>query len=170
MKITHRRSNVFSNSYSRKHFVVTANSHTIYCDADDSYEEYQGEHDQYEDVWDSIKDIDQEFTSENTSINSTKVPAVFHMVSFEPDTVNVDYGGGRYDSAADYLTQYDVINMVLDPFNRSKAHNREVINLIREHGGESLRFVKVDGLILRGSIHDRNIGENLSPQILGVIR
>lgn len=135
MKIIRKRSNVFSNTHNRKHFIVTANQHIIYCDTDDSYEEYQGEHDQYEDVWDSIKEIDQEFTSENTSINSTKLPAIFNMISFEPGTVNVDYGGGKFDNVADYLTQYDVINMVLDPFNRSKAHNREVINLIREHGG-----------------------------------
>lgn len=135
MKIIRKRSNVFSNKNNKKHFVVTANQHIIYCDTDDSYEEYQGEHDQYEDVWDSIKGIDQEFTSENTSINSTKLPAIFNMVSFEPETINIDYGGGKFDNVADYLTQYDVINMVLDPFNRSKAHNREVINLIREHGG-----------------------------------
>ena len=102
---------------------------------EEPYEEYTGEHDQYEDVWDSIKDIDQEFTSANTSINATKLPAIFKMVSFEPGTVNCDYGGGRFNNVADYLTQYDVINMVLDPFNRSKAHNREVINLLREHGG-----------------------------------
>lgn len=91
--------------------------------------------DQFDDVWDSIKDIDQEFTSENTSINSTKVPALFKLVNFEPGTVNVDYGGGRFNTAADYLTQYDVINMVLDPFNRSKEHNQEVISLLRDHGG-----------------------------------
>ena len=102
---------------------------------EEPYEEYTGEHDEYEDVWDSIKEIDQEFTSENTSINAKNLPAIFHLVSFEPGTVNVDYGGGRFDNVAEYLTQYDVINMVLDPFNRSKKHNREVINLIRDHGG-----------------------------------
>lgn len=102
---------------------------------EEPYEEYTGEHDQYEDVWDSIKEIDQEFTSENTSINAKNLPAVFNMVSFEPGTVNVDYGGGRFDNVATYLTNYDVINMVLDPFNRSKKHNRDVINLVRDHGG-----------------------------------
>lgn len=102
---------------------------------EEPYEEYTGEHDQYEDVWDEIKDIDQEFTSENTSINAKNLPAIFNMVSFEPGTVNVDYGGGRYNNVAEYLTKYDVVNMVLDPFNRSKAHNREVINLVRDHGG-----------------------------------
>ena len=102
---------------------------------EEPYDEYTGEHDQYEDVWDSIKDIDQEFTSENTSMNKTHIPAVFSKAKFEPGTLNVDYGGGRYDNAADYLSGMDVINIVLDPFNRNKKHNREGINLIREHGG-----------------------------------
>lgn len=110
-------------------------SDDIYGAEEEPYKEYTGEHDQYEDVWDSIKDIDQEFSSENTSINKTRLPKVFSIVNFEPGTVNVDYGGGRFDNAADYLSDKDVVNIVLDPFNRSKGHNREGINLIREHGG-----------------------------------
>lgn len=86
-------------------------------------------------VYDDIQEIGQEFTSENTSINSTKLPAVFNMVNFEPGTVNLDYGGGRFDNVADYLTRFDVINLVYDPFNRSAEHNNEVKRLIREHGG-----------------------------------
>lgn len=102
---------------------------------DDEYEPYTGEHDEYEDVWDSIADIDQEFTSANTSINSSKLPALFSLVEFDPETVNVDYGGGRFDNVADYLTDFDVVNLVIDPFNRNKKHNRDAINLIRDHGG-----------------------------------
>lgn len=88
-----------------------------------------------EDVFDDIKEIGQEFTSENTSINSKKLPAIFNMVTFNPGTVNLDYGGGRFDNVYEYLKQYDVINLVYDPFNRSSEHNQEVIRLIREHGG-----------------------------------
>lgn len=57
------------------------------------------------------------------------------MVNFEPGTVNLDYGGGKFDNVAEYLTQYDVINLVYDPYNRTAEHNKEVIGLIREHGG-----------------------------------
>ena len=112
------------------------NRHNVYSAVEEEpYDEYTGEYDQYEEVWDSIKDIDQEFTSENTSINKTRLPHVFKIVNFEPGTLNVDYGGGRFDNAADYLSDMDVVNIVLDPFNRNKKHNREGINLIREHGG-----------------------------------
>lgn len=99
----------------------------IYCDVNNPKD------DEY---WDEIlQDIDQEFTSENTSINATKLPAVFNKVSFQPGTVNIDYGGGRFDNVADYLVKYDVVNLVYDPFNRSPEHNREVVNTIRKIGG-----------------------------------
>ena len=104
---------------------------------DDIYssEEITSEDSVEDDVYEDIKEIGQEFTSENTSINSKKLPAVFNMVSFNPGTVNLDYGGGKADTAVEYLKQYDVINLVYDPFNRSAEHNQEVIRIIREHGG-----------------------------------
>lgn len=78
----------------------------------------------------------QEYTSERTSVNVNKVPAVFRLVSnWHPNTINIDYGGGRADTAADYLSQYDATNLVYDPYNRTAEHNKEVIKLVREHGG-----------------------------------
>lgn len=83
-----------------------------------------------------LDQLPQEFTSENTSINFTKVPAVFRLVSdWRPGTVNLDYGGGRADTAAEYLAPLDVINLVYDPYNRTREHNQEVVKLIRKHGG-----------------------------------
>lgn len=111
------------------------------------FDSYNSEYDEDDDIYgaedadaaegyeEDIQEIGQEFTSENTSINSGRLPAVFNMVSFEPGTVNLDYGGGRFDNVAEYLTQYDVINLVYDPYNRTAEHNQEVIRLIREHGG-----------------------------------
>lgn len=89
----------------------------------------------FDDYEDDIKEVSQEFTSENTSINSGKLPAVFNMVKFQPGTINLDFGGGRFDNVAEYLTQYDVVNLVYDPYNRSKEHNKEVIKTIRDAGG-----------------------------------
>lgn len=110
------------------------------------FDNYSSGYDEYDDIYgaesadeadayDEIKEIGQEFTSENTSINSGRLPAVFNMINFEPGTVNLDYGGGKFDNVAEYLTQYDVINLVYDPYNRTAEHNKEVIGLIREHGG-----------------------------------
>lgn len=93
--------------------------------------------DKYDDVWDYISEINQEFTSENTSQNSKKLPSVFGMkgVSFQPGTINLDYGGGRFDNVAEYLIKIDVINLVLDPFNRTREHNKQVIDTLRDAGG-----------------------------------
>lgn len=82
-----------------------------------------------------INEIDQEFTSENTSINKNKLPAIFKMVNFKPGTINLDYGGGRFDNVAEYLSEFDVVNLVYDPYNRSNDHNKMVIDEIRKNGG-----------------------------------
>lgn len=82
-----------------------------------------------------IQEVEQEYRSENTSINSTKLPAIFKMVTFQPGTTNLDYGGGKFDNVADYLAEQDVTNLVYDPYNRSAEHNRDVIQQIRNEGG-----------------------------------
>lgn len=88
-----------------------------------------------DDLQDLLDYVEQKYDSAVTSINSTKLPAVFSMVNFEPGTVNLDYGGGRYDNVAEYLKQYDVVNLVYDPFNREKAHNKQVLDVVKQNGG-----------------------------------
>lgn len=65
----------------------------------------------------------QKYTSANTSINSTKVPAMFRRVRWDPGTKNLDWGGGKYDTATRYLETKGVQNVIYDPFNRSEAEN-----------------------------------------------
>lgn len=84
---------------------------------------------------DDITEMDQEYTSEKTSINSNKLPAIFKLVDWKPGTINLDFGGGKFDNAAEYLSEYDVTNLVYDPYNRSKAHNQDVIKQIKSAGG-----------------------------------
>ena len=91
--------------------------------------------DQYDDVWKTIANINQEFTSENTSINSGQLPAVFNMPGVNIGKINLDYGGGKFDNVAEYFQKEGIVNLVLDPFNRSKDHNYEVILTLRDIGG-----------------------------------
>lgn len=91
--------------------------------------------DQYDDVWQTIANINQEFTSENTSINSGSLPAVFNMSGVKIGKINLDYGGGKFDNVAEYFAKDGIVNLVLDPFNRSKDHNYEVILTLRDIGG-----------------------------------
>lgn len=102
-------------------------SQDIYCDKDDFND------DEY---WDDIlQNYPQAFSSAETSVNGKKLPAVFNRVHFEPDTVNIDFGGGKYDNVVAYLSQQDIMNLVIDPYNRSYEHNQEMLRLIRANGG-----------------------------------
>lgn len=78
---------------------------------------------------------DQEFSSAKTSINSSKLPAIFNMVKFVPDTLNLDYGGGKFDNAVEALAEQGVTSVVYDPYNRTDAHNSSVIQHVRTNGG-----------------------------------
>ena len=77
----------------------------------------------------------QEFTSKNTSVNKSKIPRIFKLVDFRPNTINLDYGGGKYDNATEYLAKKEVNNLIYDPYNRTEKHNNEVLTLIEESGG-----------------------------------
>lgn len=84
---------------------------------------------------DELETADQKISSAATSINSSKLPAIFRMVKFQPDTLNLDYGGGRFDNAAEELAKINVTNLVYDPYNRSSEHNQDVLKQVRANGG-----------------------------------
>ena len=84
---------------------------------------------------DGLEDATQEYTSANTSINSAKLPAIFSMVNFKPETINLDYGGGKFDNATAALEGKGVTNLIYDPYNRSSGHNKDVIDTVRKNGG-----------------------------------
>ena len=88
-----------------------------------------------EDSEDGLISAEQEFDSAATSINSNKLPAVYNMVKFNPGDVVVDFGGGKFDNAVSYLKDQDVTLLVYDPYNRRAEHNKEVLKVLREHGG-----------------------------------
>lgn len=119
-----------------------AQNHTTY--ADDRYNEWYIEDSDHlgetlnsikESEEDGLEDATQEYTSANTSINSTKLPAIFSMVRFEPETINLDYGGGKFDNATAALEGKGVTNLIYDPYNRSSGHNKDVIDTVRKNGG-----------------------------------
>ena len=92
-----------------------------------------------DDLEDLIQEFEQEYDSSVTSINSSKLPVIFGLVQklggFKQGSLNLDYGGGRWNNAAQYLKDYDVLNLVYDPFNRSKAHNKDVLDFVKKNGG-----------------------------------
>lgn len=87
---------------------------------------------------DDLEQVDQEFTSRDTSINSSKLPAIYKLVNFPKGSLCLDYGGGRFDNGMEWLAEQGVEGYVYDPYNRSAEHNREVVRKIRENGGADI--------------------------------
>lgn len=87
--------------------------------------------DTLEDLWQFVQE--QEFDSAETS--QSQIAATFNKVSFPAGSLIIDYGGGRYDHAIEYLKKQDVICAVYDPFNRTKEYNKQTMAVVKEAGG-----------------------------------
>ncbi len=70
-----------------------------------------------------LTEMGQEYGSAGTSIH--QVAATFKSPYFDTPSgsINVDLGGGKYDLATEYLKERDIINLVIDPYNRSPEFN-----------------------------------------------
>lgn len=115
-----------------------------------------------------LDEPDQEYDSSKTSINKGKTPAVFKLVkSWKPDTINLDYGGGKYDSATEYLKSLGVTNLIYDKYNRDNTHNNKVLKLIRNNGGaDTATCSNVLNVIKEANVRNsilRNIKSLLKP-------
>lgn len=98
----------------------------------------EGYHSIYSDTEEDAEDlpmVDQEYDSAATSINSNKLPAIYKMVNFNQGDVIVDFGGGKFDNAVEYIKDKGATLCVYDPYNRSAEHNKEVLRILRENGG-----------------------------------
>lgn len=111
-------------------------------DEDEDEDEY---YDVYHDVIDAAEELDededdldhpdQEFDSADTSINSTKLPAIYKMITIPEGSVGIDFGGGKWDNAIEHIRDLGATLCVYDPYNRSKAYNIETLKTLRANGG-----------------------------------
>jgi hypothetical protein len=88
-----------------------------------------------------INNVD--YFSCRTSCN--RVPTGIKHLAERRDYVscNLDYGGGRYDTATKYLEGFGIENHVYDPYNRSAEHNTEVLS----HEYDSVTLLNVLNVI-----------------------
>lgn len=73
----------------------------------------------------------QEFTSANTSVNSTKAPAVYSNKIAQNLIRNkrvIDMGGGKYDTGVKAGAKVGAVVNIYDPYNRSESHNKAVLS------------------------------------------
>lgn len=106
--------------------------------------------------------VDQEYTSENTSINKTKLPAVYNMIHLNPGDVVVDFGGGKWDTAVEHFAKEDITICVYDPYNRSAEHNKEVLRILRENGGADAAVNSNVLNVIKEPEARKNVLENIS--------
>lgn len=78
---------------------------------------------------------EQEFTSENTSINKNKLPAVYRLINIPEGSVGIDFGGGKWDTAVEHIRDLGATLCVYDPYNRTAQHNREMLKTLKANGG-----------------------------------
>jgi hypothetical protein len=64
--------------------------------------------------------------SAKTSVN--QIPALHKSIDWKFGQTNLDVGGGKYETATEYLNSKGVNNLVYDPYNRTKEHNTSVLN------------------------------------------
>lgn len=79
----------------------------------------------------------QKYTSAGTSINKNHLPRTFSKIkTWQRGFINLDIGGGKYDNATTFLyNTYGCRNLILDPYNRTKKHNNNVLRTIDKNGG-----------------------------------
>lgn len=107
-------------------------------DEDEDYDVYHDVIDAAEELDEDEDDLDhpdQEFDSADTSINSTKLPAIYKMISISEGSIGIDFGGGKWDNAIEHIRDLGATLCVYDPYNRSKAYNKETLKTLRANGG-----------------------------------
>jgi hypothetical protein len=93
--------------------------------------------------------MEQEYTSAKTSIK--QIPAGFKIIDkhfgWQPNTINLDIGGGKYDLMTEKLLEKGVTNLVFDPYNRSLIHNIIVVNKIYNNDVDTVTIFNVLNVI-----------------------
>jgi SAM-dependent methyltransferase len=93
----------------------------------------------------------QQFSSAETSINKNKLPEAYSTIhrkfGWQPDTLHLDIGGGKFDNAVDFLKTQGVRGLVFDPFNRSEEHNEGVMREVGKGGVHSASLFNVLNVI-----------------------
>lgn len=72
--------------------------------------------------------MNQNITSKNTSINSTKLPAIYNKINWDKfqNIKMLDYGCGKFDNAKDYIENLNGKWFGYDPYNRTELENERV--------------------------------------------
>lgn len=117
-------------------------------------------------IW-NYKEYKQEFTSENTSINSNQLPRTISFIKtkIKDNSLWLDIGGGRYDNCKNFFSKNNAKLLILDPYNRTEKENNETIKIINKY--------KCDGVMINNVlnvIQEKEIRENIIRQAFETIK
>jgi hypothetical protein len=100
-----------------------------------------------------MSNLKQEYTSKDTCINT--VSAIYKQVTFGLCEVILDYGGGKYNTNAEYMRETRNCEvLVYDPYNRSYKNNKEILDYFTRKPARNvvcsnvLNVIKEDEVIL----------------------
>lgn len=106
----------------------------------------------------------QEFTSENTC--GRRISFIYRNLpktEISNKTI-LDYGGGKYDDAIEYMKRNKSNVFIYDPYNRSDEYNTETLRKISENRGVDIIVcsnvfcvIKEDAVILEALENMKNI-------------
>ncbi|MBQ7022281.1 MAG: ParB-like nuclease domain-containing protein [Akkermansia sp.] len=104
--------------------------------------------------------LKQEFSSRDTSINSNRTPAVYGMVDkiggWREGTVNIDIGGGKYDTLTKALADKGVTSYIYEPYGRSSNENAYILAQLqsKELQGDTATCSNVLNVIKEADVRD----------------
>ena len=104
--------------------------------------------------------LKQEFSSRDTSINSNRTPAVYGMVDkidgWREGTVNIDIGGGKYDTLTQALADKGVTSYIYEPYGRTNNENAYILAQLqsKELQGDTATCSNVLNVIKEADVRD----------------
>ncbi len=104
--------------------------------------------------------LKQEFSSRDTSINSNRTPAVYGMVDkmsgWREGTVNIDIGGGKYDTLTQALANKGVTSYIYEPYGRTNNENAYILAQLqsKELQGDTATCSNVLNVIKEADVRD----------------
>ncbi|EGR2855519.1 hypothetical protein DMW08_29120 [Vibrio parahaemolyticus] len=101
-------------------------------------------------------DCDQKVSSKKTSMNSRNKPKIFGLGCdlglFRDNTVNLDIGGGKFETGTKFLSKIGVTNLIIDPFNRPVIDNANAIIQSKKHGVDTVTISNVLNVIIEDTV------------------
>ncbi len=103
----------------------------------------------------------QKYTSKKTAR-----PQVARLITvlvesgvLQPGTVNADIGGGQYELGTEKFKEAGVVNIVYDPFNRTKEENKAAVKQLRNGQADTVTMANLLNVIEEPQIQRQKLAE-----------